>query len=1070
MHKLLARQIKRSLGVDETRLAGGSTLLDELERLAENGGVSPEAARLLAGLGEFLGRIDSAYEQTDRDLDLKSRSLELSSSELTQTNERLRSELSSRDRAIGSLRETADGLRRSIGGLAPPRHADAGADNLESLSALMADLVLQRANSQRELQEALNDLAHQKFALDQHAIVSITDTQGTIIYANDKFCEISGYPREELLGKNHRIVKSSEHPPELFRDMWATIASGKVWHGEICNRSRNGERYWVNATIVPFCDEAGLPTQYVGIRTDITGRKAQEAIAVAAAARLREVTDNIPLAVYQYLLPAEGKHGFPFFSRGLERVCGLTADEAMGDADRLFELIHPDDQPVLRASIAISAADQTLWALDFRLTHRKTGELLWVRCESRPRVGACGSTLWNGYIADISQAKHASEELRRAKEGAEAANRAKSEFLANMSHEIRTPMNGVIGMTDLALDTDLTEEQREYLQIVKSSSESLLGILNDILDFSKIEAGKLLIEHISFNLWRTVGDTLKTLAQRAHGKGLELVCDIAPEAPTFVLGDPGRVRQILVNLIGNAIKFTETGQVVVRVERLENAGDNGQQLGVHFSVSDSGIGISPEKLGVIFEAFSQEDSSITRKYGGTGLGLTISARLTEMLGGRIWADSQAGHGSTFHFTALFDRDKEHQAPPIASRLAGCHILLVDDNPVNRLVLARTLEGGGATVHEAASGAQALDAIAAQAARDPGQTPFDLILLDACMPHMDGFETAMQVLALPRCAATPLVMLSSGGVKGDAQRCREIGFAAYLTKPIARDELLLALNRVLDGKKDKQPQLVTRHLIKDEHAPLDVLLVEDHPTNQKLATKLLERWGHRVTVAENGLLGVVAAAAKRFDVVLMDMMMPVMDGLEATLRIRAAERESGTPRSPIIAMTANAMQGDRERCMSAGMDDYLAKPIKSQELQQMLMRHGRPEPALAGVAPGEEGLPAGGVITFDYAAALAAADQEMVGIVAGIFLDHYPDDLQKMRDALAVGDLDPVLFTAHALKGTLAMFGADPARELAHRIEQQAKHGDPLELGQLIDDLIEETEQLASVLGRWVPGD
>jgi CheY-like chemotaxis protein len=405
----------------------------------------------------------------------------------------------------------------------------------------------------------------------------------------------------------------------------------------------------------------------------------------------------------------------------------------------------------------------------------------------------------------------------------------------------------------------------------------------------------------------------------------------------------------LVNLIGNAIKFTEVGQIVIRVESLpplphtSHTPGQHEQVGVHFTVTDSGIGISQEKLDIIFEAFSQEDTSITRKYGGTGLGLSISARLTEMLGGRIWVESEIGHGSTFHFTALFEHDVQHQPPPVVARLSGRKILLVDDNPVNRQILVDTLHRAGATAHEVASGEAALARLAqeneSQRTGASGTLPYDLIVLDACMPGIDGFETATRILAQPLCAAIPLVMLSSGGIKGDAQRCREIGFAAYLPKPIARDELLLALTRVLDTPKENPSPLITRHLIKDEQVSLEVLLVEDHPTNQRLATKLLERWGHRVTVAENGLIAVEALAAKRFDVVLMDMMMPVMDGLEATRRIRANEETGHAPRTPIIAMTANAMEGDRESCIEAGMDDYLAKPIKSQELQEMVQQHG-----------------------------------------------------------------------------------------------------------------------------------
>jgi PAS domain S-box-containing protein len=1429
MHKLLARQIKRALGVEEAQSAA---VLDELKQLASSGTVSSEAARILAGLGDLFGRVDAAYEQSDRDLELKTRSLEMSSGELSQTNDRLRNELASRLRAIHSLRDTANGLMQKMDGEMPPLLDD----NLEALSTLMADLVLHREESQRELQSALIDLANQKFAVDQHAIVSMTDVHGSITYANDKFCEISGYPRDELIGKNHRIVKSAVHPPQVFEAMWTAISSGQVWHGEVCNRAKDGHLYWVSATIVPFCDEAGLPLKYIAIRTDITVRKQMEAqiaesekryrtvveslnevvfrtnaeghwtflnpawkeitgyeietslgkpslrsvhrddrahgfdfftalargeseicreefrlvtnqgesrwvevfakaefdedgrcigtagtlndvterrraleqvqeqlhfveelievvplpiyrkdisgrylqfnkafedffgirrdewlgktlhdllpaadavihssqdamilqspgqqryearvhtrggelrdtiyhkatltkpdgsvaglvgtiaditerkvqeavikagearlrhitntvpgavfqwevgngqirytflndrvmeirgldrealfadagiatqqiveedrervrLAVFAAAsrreswrdeyritmsngtqrwirgeinpefelaangatvftgiwqdvtqlkeadaRLREVTDNIPVAVYQYLLPREGTHAFRFFSHGLERISGLSAEAAVADADQLFALIYPDDQAMVAESLRESAVSKARWSIDFRLLHKQSGKIVWVHGESQPKAMPDAGTLWNGYIADVSEARRASDELRRAKEGAEAANRAKSDFLANMSHEIRTPMNGVIGMTDLALDTDLSEEQREYLQIVKSSSESLLTIINDILDFSKIEAGKLLIERIPFNLWRTVGDTLKTLALRAHDKGLELVCDIAPDTPVFMLGDPGRLRQIIINLVGNAIKFTEKGEVVLHVEQGQVCGE---EIGLHFSVIDSGIGIAEHKIDTVFDAFSQEDSSITRKYGGTGLGLTISGRLAEALGGRLWVESELGHGSTFHFTTLFGVDaQQHSATSEPVKLAGTRVLVVDDNPVNRLVMVRALNDAGAMVNEADSGDAALQMLG----NAVGEDVFDLVLLDACMPGLDGFTTAERILALPHCAGVRLVMLSSGGVKGDAQRCREIGFAAYLPKPIARDELLEALGRVLHQQSTESvPQLVTRHLLKDEQTPLDVLLVEDHPINQKLATNLLERWGHRVTLAENGKLAVEVMRGRRFDIVLMDMMMPVMDGLEATRQIRVAEMENSVPRTPIIAMTANAMQGDRENCLEVGMDDYIAKPIKSQDLQQLLRQYAKGDAAFRLDSTGNDGLPQNTAHRFDYAEAVRAADQEIVEIIAGIFLQHYQRDLEKIRSGVATNDLPAVLFVAHSLRGTLAMFGAQPAAQLAQRIEQQAARGDALGLVEMADSLVAEVEQLSAVL-------
>jgi PAS domain S-box-containing protein len=1172
MHKLLARQVKRKLGVLEDRLA---SLLVECQQ-ADVTGLPADVLAVLQGLGALLQSVDEAYQQSDRDLELKTRSLELSSVELTQSNTRLRDELASRTRAIDSLRETARELMASI----DTEQTLSADDNLETLSLIMRDLVRQHEESQLDLHEALTDLAYQKFALDQHAIVSTTNMAGDILYANDKLCDISGYTRAELLSQNHRILNSGVHDKAFFAAMWETIASGKVWHGEICNKAKVGHLYWVAATIVPLRDDAGMPSMYVAIRTDITERKAMEVSMKAAEARLRhitntvpgvvfqwhvsptsyrftfvservrevlgfgpdelkldptlstkqifgedrqrvidgvldaarrrsiwrgeyrirmekgglrwiraeinpepdlakdgatiftgiwqdvtalkeadarlrEVTENIPVAVFQYYVEDSGKFKITFMSATIEAICGENADSIIENTGLLPQLVHPDDRALFATRLGAANPSAHAQTVDFRMVHKHSGAIVWVHGEAHPRQLSHGGWVWNGYFTDITASKQAAEELQKAKEDAEAASRAKSDFLANMSHEIRTPMNGVIGMTDLLLDTTLDDEQREYLGIVKSSADALLRVINDILDFSKIEAGKLQIEHIPFNLGQSVAETLKTVALRANEKGLELVLDLAPDVPLAVVGDPGRLRQVLVNIIGNAIKFTEKGEIVVSVARV--APSDGTQL--RFSVKDSGIGIPASKLGAIFDAFSQEDSSTTRKYGGTGLGLTICSRLVAAMGGTIWVESSVGQGSVFHFTLRVDQDAVAPAPvPAMAHFQGLRVLIVDDNAINRLVLTRSLSAEGMQPHAVDSGRAALQWLAAAG---PGHRACDLVLLDAQMPEMDGFTVARHILELAGCGQLPMVMLTSAGLKGDAQLALESGIRGYLTKPVAREELLQAIARVLNLQQSRSSSLVTSHSIREQQVVMKVLLVEDHAINQKLAITLLERWGHHVDVAENGQIAVDKVAQETFDVILMDMMMPVMDGLEATRRIRASE---GARRTPIIAMTANAMESDRERCLEAGMDDYISKPIKAQELQAMLQRFSVVHVPLPLTAPAPiDGVHAASIPAFDYAAAMGVVDQEVLGIIAQAFAEQWPEDLRKIREGLQHGDLKSVLHTSHALKGTLAMFGAQPASDLAAQMERMAMQSNAAGVAVLVDPLVVELDLVIAAI-------
>ena len=525
----------------------------------------------------------------------------------------------------------------------------------------------------------------------------------------------------------------------------------------------------------------------------------------------------------------------------------------------------------------------------------------------------------------IRELKATQEELALAKEAAEKANQAKSLFLANMSHDIRTPMNGIIGMTDLCLDTKVTGEQKEYLGMVKSSADSLLSLLNDILDFSKIEGDMLELEQIDFNLNNAVEDTVKSLAFLAHKKGLELACRIHRDVPVALVGDPGRLRQVIVNLVGNSFKFTEKGEVVVEVKVEDESED---YVILHFSVKDTGIGIPLEKQGKIFEAFSQADESTTRHYGGTGLGLSISSKLASMMGGKIWVESEPGEGATFQFTAKFGLQEMHmsQKRQQLPDLKGLPVLVVDDNATSRKILKEIL----ISWEMAPTVIESQDALRALADAERSRKPFSLVLMDTHASEKGVFEIVSEIKENPEWASPMIMMTSSVGLRGDAEKCRKLGISGYLTKPVKQSELFDAILTVLDmhraepGEKD----LVTKHSIKENKTRLRILLAEDNLVNQRLAVKVLSKRGYSVVVAVNGREAVEAFEREPFDVVLMDVQMPEMDGFEATAVIREKEKEEGG-HIPIIAMTAHAMKGDRERCIEAGMDEYVSKPIRPQ---------------------------------------------------------------------------------------------------------------------------------------------
>ncbi|MBB1486241.1 response regulator [Oceanospirillum sediminis] len=1098
------------------------------------------------------------------------------------------------------------------------RLPELGKDEIGNLAVAMNRMAsnLQKTTASREQldhqvhekQRALSDLADRQFALDQHAIVAITDVKGTITYVNKKFCTISGYHQKELVGQNHRILNSGYHDSEFFKEMYRTIARGDVWHGELRNRNKSGEFYWVDTTIVPLMGSNSKPISYISIRTDITSRKQAELAQKESARQLELVIASTEVGMWDWKVQT----GQVIFNERWANIIGYTLAELEPvSIDTWMQFAHPDDlEESGRLLEAHWQGESESYCFEARMKH-KTGHWVWVldtgrvvewEADGKPRrmIGthldiseqkeaeqrirknmalqeSILNSTDNGILVtdlqgniirfnqqfihlwqipdDLQQEKnfkavtrHARKQLKtpelfenslhnkkqthdasfdilefndgrvyeqvampmmmdnmltgwvwsfrdeterikaqnaliHAKEAAEAATRAKSEFLASMSHEIRTPMNGVIGMLGLLLNTNLTEDQQHRARIAQSSAHSLLTLINDILDYSKAEAGRIDLECIDFNLTSMLSEFAESMAFQAQGKELELVLDAGEVEYAVVRGDPERLRQILTNLVSNAIKFTQKGEVIIRAGLHDHSSS---QWRFTCAVIDSGIGIPADKQGALFDSFSQVDSSTTRQYGGTGLGLAIVRKLCHLMQGEVSVDSQPGQGSCFEINVLLEKSDLRQRVIPDVDISQLELLIVDDNPVNREVLTGQLQHWGAHVSEAENAQQAL-ALCQKKAEISKCPPFDAAFLDMQMPEMDGAELGHILQQDDRYRAMKLVMMTSMAQKGDAEHFQRLGFSGYFPKPATPSDLINALKLIVTGSTDASdsPAMLTRHYVQSMPQPRlhneTLLLVEDNHVNQLVVTGILEELGYHIITAGNGLEAIETLNQYDdgyFALILMDCQMPEMDGYEACRQVRSGVCGDLVAGLPIVALTANAMTGDKEKCLAAGMDDYLAKPIVPEDLISKL-NHWLPEASLsvsettlAEFSGAAENTDISGYRVFsddDKTESYpiwdrADFEKRILGIesvfneLIETFLEELPGKIAEFSQVYQQQDFYQLRNLAHALKGEASNLSACRLQHLAYCVEKTSESVNAEQTEKALEELQEVAQQ------------